>query len=160
MAMAVPDPDGLARGRGVANKAVLTTATSCMGKIIMLLFLAMIGIHLWAVLRYAGETAHVNHSALPPSYPKNEYTMWSKDEGYMRDCALHIKGNHTWGRLHAPYVDKLEAKAIVEGMKVPSLKIPPTLAVLDKKNISMYSLEFMKSLKQPYIIKATHVSGG
>jgi len=90
-----------------------------------------------------------------------EYIMWKKEEAYMRNCELHIKGNETWGKSHAPFVDKIEAKNIVERMNVPSLKIIPTLAVLDKNNITTaYSLEFMKSLKQPYIIKGTHLSGG
>ncbi len=99
---------------------------------------------------------------VPPSQsPKVEYLMFDKDETYMRNCEKHIKGNHTWGKQHAPYVDKLEAKNIVESMKVPHLKVIPTLAVLDKDNItSIYTLDFMKSLKQPYIIKSTHMSGG
>eukprot|EP00571_Detonula_confervacea_P011681 CAMPEP_0172313576 /NCGR_PEP_ID=MMETSP1058-20130122/20500_1 /TAXON_ID=83371 /ORGANISM="Detonula confervacea, Strain CCMP 353" /LENGTH=415 /DNA_ID=CAMNT_0013027251 /DNA_START=335 /DNA_END=1579 /DNA_ORIENTATION=+ len=96
-----------------------------------------------------------------PSGPNiEEYIMWSKEEAYMRDCELHYKGNKTWGKLHAPYVDKIEAKNIVERMNVPALKIIPTLAVLDKHNMTKYTLKFMKSLKQPYIIKSSHQSGG
>jgi len=68
--------------------------------------------------------------------------------------------NHTWGQIHAPFVDKVEAKEIVKRARVTGLDVIPTLAVLDKHNISQYSLELMKSLKQPYIIKSTHMSGG
>lgn len=87
--------------------------------------------------------------------------MWSQEEAYMRNCELHIKGNATWGQLHAPYVDKIEAKNIVQRMNVPNLRVIPTLAVLDKENVTdVYTLEFMRGLRQPYVIKSTHLSGG
>jgi len=87
--------------------------------------------------------------------------MWCKEEAFMDYCTHHYKGNATWGKLHAPYVDKISAKDIVANMHVPNLNVIPTLAILDKDNITeKYTLEFMKSLKQPYIIKATHLSGG
>ena len=87
---------------------------------------------------------------------------WTKEEAYMNYCTHHYKGNATWGKQHAPYVDKISAKQIVANtMNVPKLKIIPTLAVLGRNNITeKYTLEFMQSLKQPYIIKATHLSGG
>ena len=91
-----------------------------------------------------------------------DYTMWSKDESYTRDCELHIKGNETWGESHAPYVDKVAAKRIIQRMNIQDLKIIPTLAILDKTDMEKerYTLEYMMSLKQPYIIKASHMSGG
>lgn len=78
--------------------------------------------------------------------PQNEYIMWSKDESYTRQCNLHIKGNETWGRLHAPLVDKIASKEIITKKNIPKLKIIPTLAVLDKNNVTQYSLEFMQSI--------------
>jgi len=98
----------------------------------------------------------------PSTAPKVEYLMWSEDHAYMRDCSLHIKGNATWGKLHAPYADKVEAKDIVANMGVPGLNVIPTLAVLDGENVTAgeYTLEFMRGLRQPYIIKSAHLSGG
>ncbi|KAL3796146.1 hypothetical protein HJC23_000649, partial [Cyclotella cryptica] len=89
-----------------------------------------------------------------------EYIMWSKDESYFSECKQRFIRNETWGELHAPYVDKVQAKEILAKSNVPDLRIIPTLAILDKDNISSYSLEFMRSIPQPYIIKASHVSGG
>ena len=65
------------------------------------------------------------------------------------------------GKTVAPYVDKVKAKDIVRRMNVESLiKIVPTLAVFDQANISDFTLDFMKSLPQPYIIKGAHLCGG
>ncbi|KAL7465461.1 hypothetical protein ACHAXS_005778 [Conticribra weissflogii] len=86
--------------------------------------------------------------------------MWSKEESYTKDCTNNFKGNETWGRLHAPFVDKIQAKEILRKENIPNLNVIPTYAVLDKKNISLFTLDFMKSIPQPYIIKSTHVSGG
>jgi len=96
---------------------------------------------------------------LPRQNP-DDWVMFSKDTAYFRECVKHFKMNHTWGKIHAPFVDKVEAKEIVKRARVTGLDVIPTLALLDKKNISQYSLELMKSLKQPYIIKSTHMSGG
>ena len=90
----------------------------------------------------------------------DHYVMWSKDEAYFKECKTNFIRNDTWGKLHAPYVDKIEAKEILARANVPELKIIPTLATFDKSNLSEYSLQFMQSLPQPYIIKASHVSGG
>ena len=110
---------------------------------------------------FISSSANVGVSVVGAHYSRsNEFIMMSKEEAYMRECQLHYKGNATWGKLHAPLVDKIEAKKIVSQLNIPSLKIIPTLAILDKKNISSYSLAFMQSLPQPYIIKATHQSGG
>ena len=88
--------------------------------------------------------------------------MWSKEETYMKYCTHHYKGNATWGEQHAPYVDNISAKHIVANILIaPNLDIITTLATLDKDNVTeMYTLEFMKSLRQPYIIKPAHLSGG
>ena len=69
--------------------------------------------------------------------------MWSKEEAYMKYCTNHYKGNATWGEQHAPYVDKISAKHIVANiMNEPNLNIIPTLATLDKDNVTeMYTLE-------------------
>ncbi|KAL7522233.1 hypothetical protein ACHAWX_006923 [Stephanocyclus meneghinianus] len=90
----------------------------------------------------------------------HEYIMWSKDESYFSECKQRFIRNETWGELHAPYVDKVQAKKILAKVNVTDLRIIPTLALLDKANVSSYSLEFMRSIPQPYIIKASHVSGG
>ena len=92
--------------------------------------------------------------------PIIDYTIWSKEETYMRECQIHYKMNNTWGKIHAPFVDKVEAKNIVERANIAELNIIPTLAILDKQNITKYTLDFMKSIKQPYIIKSSHQSGG
>lgn len=164
MSMSLRSP----RGSSLTKKAGKKSTAKCIKASIMTLVLAMIAVQFWAVNRYAKKTIQNNGAivdsdrsrrAISPA-PKIEYLMWSKEEAYMRECELHHKGNATWGKLHAPYVDKIESKNIVERMNVPSLNIIPTLAVLDKQNFTKYSLEFMKSLKQPYIIKSTHVSGG
>ncbi len=90
----------------------------------------------------------------------HEYIMWSKDESYFSECKQRFIRNETWGELHAQYVDKIQAKKILAKANVPDLRIIPTLAILDKANVSSYSLEFMRSIPQPYVIKASHVSGG
>ena len=90
----------------------------------------------------------------------HEYIMWYKDEPYFSECKQRFIRKETWGELHAPYVDKVQAKKILAKVNVPDLRIIPTLALLDKANVSSYSLEFMRSIPQPYIIKASHVSGG
>ena len=97
-----------------------------------------------------------------PRYIFAPFALWKTTAFHLtfRECVKHFKMNHTWGRLHAPYVDKVEAKEIVKRARVTGLDVIPTLALLDKKNISQYSLELMKSLKQPYIIKSSHMSGG
>mmetsp|Transcript_27634 Transcript_27634/g.58035 ORF Transcript_27634/g.58035 Transcript_27634/m.58035 type:complete len:491 (+) Transcript_27634:105-1577(+) len=100
---------------------------------------------------------HRNHDGR--SHPF-EYIMWSKEESYTKDCTNNFKGNETWGRLHSPFVDKIRAKEILIKENIPNLNVIPTFAVLDKDNISLVTLDFMKSIPQPYIIKATHVSGG
>ena len=106
-------------------------------------------------------TSHRGHNTHKGKAPKMEYIMWKKDDSYTKDCEVHYKNNHTWGKQHAPYVDKIEAKKIVERMRIPKLKVIPTLAVFDKQNITTeYTLSVLKRLTQPYIIKSTHVSGG
>ncbi len=75
-----------------------------------------------------------------------EYIMWSKEESYTKDCTNNFKGNETWGRLHAPFVDKIQAKEILRKENIPNLNVIPTYAVLDKKNISLFTLDFMKRI--------------
>lgn len=114
--------------------------------------------------RVAAKINHANGDAVKASggisFSSKEYTMWSKEEAYFHECANYFKMNDEWGQRHAPYCDKVEAKDILSRLNVPGLNIIPTLATLDKQNYTEYSLEFMKSIPQPYIIKATHVSGG
>ena len=107
------------------------------------------------------DISSASSSSAAPNH-QIDYTMWSKDESYTRDCELHIKGNETWGKSHAPYVDKVAAKRIIQRMNIQNLKIIPTLAILDKTDMEKggYTLEYMMSLKHPYIIKASHMSGG
>ena len=88
-----------------------------------------------------------------------DYTLWSKDNTYFEMCRRHFIGNHTWGRPLAKYVDKAGVKNIVEAMNIDGLKIPKTLALYNKENISSFSLETMKQIPQPYIIKPTHLAG-
>ena len=73
------------------------------------------------------------------------WTMWSREEAYFRDCELHYKGNDTWGKIHAPYVDKVQAKNIIKRMNIPQLNIVPTLAVLNKQNITKNSGDILIS---------------
>lgn len=152
---------GSSRANPQKSKGKKTTA-KCIRNAIATLVLAVVATQFWAFLRYATKTKQnisIITTSLAPS--KNEFIMWSKDEAYMHDCEIHIKGNETWGKSHAPYVDKISAKKIVASMKVPSLNIIPTLAVFDKETILKdYTLEFMTTLKQPYIIKSAHTSGG
>jgi len=72
---------------------------------------------------------------LPRQNP-DDWVMFSKDTAYFRECVKHFKMNHTWGKIHAPFVDKVEAKEIVKRARVTGLDVIPTLALLDKKNIS------------------------
>ena len=88
-----------------------------------------------------------------------DYILWSKDNTYFEMCRRHYIGNHTWGRPLAKYVDKAGVKNIVKAMNIDGLKIPKTLALYNKENISSFSLEIMKQIPQPYIIKPTHLAG-
>mmetsp|Transcript_24543 Transcript_24543/g.52058 ORF Transcript_24543/g.52058 Transcript_24543/m.52058 type:complete len:494 (-) Transcript_24543:111-1592(-) len=169
-------PRGSPRGSS-SNKAGNPSIKSI--KVFMLtLLVAIIVVEIWTVIRLANDNDNPSKQnndgvdsavavsnrrimrSVKPLDRSNDYIMWSKKEAYMKHCELHYKNNETWGKLHAPPVDKIEAKNIVARANVPLLNIIPTLAVLDERNITEYSLEFMKSLKQPYIIKSSHVSGG
>lgn len=100
-----------------------------------------------------------NH--LDESTDGTDYILWSKDNTYFEMCCRHYIGNHTWGRpLAKKYVDKAGVKNIVKAMNIDGLKIPKTLALYNKENISSFSLETMKQIPQPYIIKPTHLAGG
>ncbi|KAL7537347.1 hypothetical protein ACHAXR_007759 [Thalassiosira sp. AJA248-18] len=171
-------PIGSSDKRATSRKSNSKLFKGRRGSITIMLTLVLLAIVLTVqfrvVLRYYSKMTKQNNDNMvygmsssaitmmpSPPPPKIDYIMWSKDEAYMRDCQLHHKSNATWGKIHAPYVDKIDAKRIVEKMHVELLKIIPTLAVLDMQNITTsYSLEFMKSLRQPYIIKSTHLSGG
>lgn len=75
-----------------------------------------------------------------------------------------MRNNATWGNPLAPYVDKYQAKVIVEGWS-PSVDIIPSYAVLDESNYmeimenATARIEFLKTIPQPFIMKATHASG-
>ena len=140
---------------------------------IMLLISVIVSMQFWSLLQFDDKkTERRKHHDINTDIaaaiannnrrlaPNIDWTMWSKDQAYMRDCILHYKNNETWGRMHAPFVDKVEAKNIIAKMNIQELMIIPTLAIFDQKNITKYTLELMKSIKQPYIIKSTHMSGG
>jgi len=141
---------------------------------IMIMVVALIVIQFWSLYNYVNKSDRNDNNfkiqqqqhkiAIAKTNSQTpkliDWTMWSKEEAYFRDCELHYKGNDTWGEAHAPYVDKVQAKNIIKRMNIPQLKIVPTLAVLNKQNITKYTLDFMRSIEQPYIIKSAHVSGG
>lgn len=150
---------GRPRGSGKSNGTRARPTAKCVKSGFVFMFLAVLAVQYWSFFRYVQTTD--GGGAPAGKGPAINYTMWSKDEAYMRDCELHYKRNDTWGQLHADFVDKIEAKNIVRRMGVPALKVIPTLAVFDKENVTThYTLDFMKSLPQPYIIKSSHLSGG
>lgn len=92
---------------------------------------------------------------------EDKIIAWSLDESesFTSHCRAHLLGNKTWGRSMAPYVDKLGAKELITHLDQSILNVP-TLAHYDTSNVSDFTLETMQSLPAPYIIKATHTSGG
>jgi hypothetical protein len=88
-----------------------------------------------------------------------DYTLWSKEETYFETCRKHYIGNHTWGEPLTKFVDKANVKSLVEAMNIDGLKIPKTLKVYNEGNISELTLEAMRQIPQPYIIKPTHIAG-
>ena len=51
-------------------------------------------------------------------------------------------------------------KSIVEAMNIDGLKVPQTLVIYDSRNISELTVNEMRRIPQPYIIKPTHSTGG
>ena len=89
-----------------------------------------------------------------------DYTLWSKDDTYFETCRRHYIGNYTWGKLRTKFVDKAEAKNVVRAMNIDGLKISETYALYNKETMeSDFTLEKMRQIPQPYIIKATHSAG-
>jgi len=91
---------------------------------------------------------------------ENEYILWAKNETYFEECRSHFIRNRTWGQERHLLVDKIEVKKIVESLNIRGLQLPPTLAVLEKHDVEEYTKQDMLALPQPYIIKASHTSGG
>ncbi|KAL7450489.1 hypothetical protein ACHAWC_002397 [Mediolabrus comicus] len=90
----------------------------------------------------------------------NEYTLWSKDDTYFETCRKHYIGNYTWGKARTKLVDKAEAKNIVRAMNIDGLHIPEVYAIYNIETMkSDFTLEAMRKLPQPYIIKPTHMAG-
>ena len=143
----------------ISKTATGRPTAKCIRGLITTLILTVIVIQFSIALRFANKNTATSKPS--PTVPTIDFTLWSKEQTYMRDCELHYKRNETWGKIHAQYVDKIEAKNIIERMEIPHLKIIPTYAILDKTNIStMYHLQFLQGLKQPFIMKSTHMSGG
>ena len=92
-------------------------------------------------------------------YMPTDYILWSKDDTYFETCRKRYIGNATWGQPLAKFVDKAQVKSIVEAMNIKGLKIPKTYALYNKANISELTVEKMRQIPQPYIIKPTHTSG-
>jgi hypothetical protein len=68
--------------------------------------------------------------------------------------------NTTWGAARSPFVDKIEAKHWAREWS-RSVAIIPTLAFFDETNISsLFSMDTLQRLPQPYAVKAAHLSGG
>ncbi len=88
------------------------------------------------------------------------YTLWSKNDTYFETCRSRYIGNYTWGKRLTNLVDKANAKSIIEAMNIKGLKIPKTYAIFNKENISDFTVDSMRQIPQPYIIKPTHTSGG
>jgi hypothetical protein len=89
-----------------------------------------------------------------------EYVLWSRRETYFADCRQTMLRNTTWGAERAPFVDKIQAKHLTREWS-SSVAIIPTLATYDETNISsLVSMDTLKRLPQPFVIKAAHLSGG
>ena len=88
------------------------------------------------------------------------YMLWSKNDTYFETCRRHYIGNYTRGKRLTNLVDKANAKPIVEAMNIKGLKIPKTYAIYSKENISDFTVENMRQIPQPFIIKPTRTSGG
>lgn len=91
---------------------------------------------------------------------EDEYILWHKNYTYFEECRNHFIRNRTWGKERSLLVDKIEVKKIVESLNIKGLGLPPTLAVLEEKDVQEYTSENMLAIPQPYIIKASHTSGG
>jgi len=94
------------------------------------------------------------------SHASDEFIFWSKDETYFEECRKHFLHNKTWGEPRSAFVDKIQVKEIVQKLNVSGLEIPTTLAILDEETLVDFTQEIMQELPQPYIIKASHTSGG
>lgn len=71
---------------------------------------------------------------LPSQHISDAYILWDHQEIYFQHCRTNLIGNATWGKQMAPYVDKVDAKDIIR--KMSSVEIIPTIAFLDKSNVS------------------------
>ena len=97
---------------------------------------------------------------------EDEFVLWRRQQTYITDCQKHMLRNDTWGEERAPYTDKIAVKNIIrqwieedEELKSLGLKIPETYAVFEKSNRTLFSLEMLRNLPQPYIMKRRQGSG-
>jgi TupA-like ATPgrasp len=88
-----------------------------------------------------------------------EFVLWSTEETYFRHCRQAMLRNRTWGEQRAPLADKIQAKHLAREWS-PSVKIVPTLAIFDSKNISSFTLDRLRDIPQPFVIKPAHGQGG
>ena len=84
----------------------------------------------------------------------------------MDGCQKTMLHNDTWGRERGRFVDKVGVKHILrrwmeedEEFKSLGMKIPKTLEVITRSNATAFTLDVLRKLPQPYIIKTSHGSG-
>jgi hypothetical protein len=103
------------------------------------------------------------HKSISKTLDSEHFLMdLDKKRTYTGDCKNKYLSNHTWGKLVAPFVDKLEAKNIVARMAIPNLLIVPTIAYFNEHNASNFTPPFFRALDENggAVIKPTHYSGG
>jgi len=114
------------------------------------------------------ENTNINERHDDVSKTNNDdYVLWSRNQTYFGDCQNNIVGNDEWGEERAPYVDKVGVKDMIQKweeenddeLKSLNLKIPQTLAVFTRANASLFTLEALEQIPQPYVIKTSHGSG-
>jgi hypothetical protein len=155
------------RLHGNSNHHKSPQNTSCTSKTMpeFIAAILMIGMMMLAVAFVIFKQGHNSDSDLVPV--NDEYILWSRKETYFSECRGSFLYNDTWGKERAPFVDKVGVKNLLrqwqeedESIKITGLKIPPTLAVFDKTNSSKFTLDALRAIPQPYIIKTSHGSGG
>lgn len=99
----------------------------------------------------------------PPQHQHQEQAMpmsrmsFTKDKTFNGECQSSKLWNETWGRTVAPWVDKIDAKVLVEHMGT-SVKTVPTIAVYDSKNITNFTTKAMARMPN-CVIKPTQWTG-
>ncbi|GKY90533.1 hypothetical protein MPSEU_000027000 [Mayamaea pseudoterrestris] len=82
---------------------------------------------------------------------------------YTEECRSKYLYNSTWGKLHAPWADKVQTKTLLRALNISGIRIPRTLALFNATTLRQLEdadlQEHAKHLPSNYIIKPAHTSG-